>query len=273
MSVERRTDRKHAWPAWVGTTEDLRRSAETIQECFESQRRTQLARFDAETAALLADLPDDRTRYIEGRSRAVRRKVLEESGGFQCRLSMGNDEVVGNIEDVLSEIHPRTLSKLTFSGDLGVSEEVELRFEKAPLLGEAVELRVRSKDVDWARATFTRLCEQVAVGKPWWSWVHATGGLFALRLATTAVFLGALLLALWPERRMTFEEWANSLTCLFIICAIVAGLLTSGPLRRLMFPPFELTDRTARSTGTGVAIYLATLLIAIVTGIWVNLIT
>ncbi len=273
MSVERRTDRKHGWPAWVGTTEDLRRLAEICQACFESQRRAQLARFDAETAELIADRPDGIDRSVDQHRREIERDILEKRGGFQCRLSMGDDEVVGNIEDVLSEVHPRTLTELQFSGDLGYSEKVELRFRKIPLLGEAAELHVKSTDPDWARATFARLLEQVAIGKPWWAWVHSMRGLSALRLATTSIFLGAMVLALWPERRMTVAEWANSLSCLTVICAILAGLLTSGPLRRLMFPPFELTDQTTRSTGTGVAIYLATLFVAIVTGIWVNLVT
>jgi len=257
MTVRHKTSKSNAWPAWSGELEDLRRIGRLFESLIEQRRPDLWASHD--------DQADESPTLKEWR-----KQRFEEGWRAVAELQDADDQVEGGIEEVLAELDPRSLARLTLRassdetlvpGD-GIAPVLNARSESNP-----VRLSVNSSDQGWARQALSALSEEIAKGVPKWGRWRSASGRMTL---SVVVFLFVNFTGL-----MLFYSSAQGLVRAAACSAIgiIAGLIVhSTRVINWFLPPLEVTSQ-AGSTGARRLAGLGALLASVPIGILINLLT
>ncbi|MET8910387.1 hypothetical protein [Micromonospora sp. NPDC004551] len=193
------------------------------------------------------------------------------------------EEVYGRVDEVLAEMDRRSTVSVRFRADGSrppdrqygrtseyVSDGIHLRLggqgDSPFRTDRPVSLTVTSPSAGWARAAFARVSDEIEKGVPRWAVVRRPSAQFSLSLLYFAVpYITVMLIIKARQPIWIAGFWAGIIAWLI---SSVSG--TASRFHNWLFPPFEITQDGAESSGTRRILFLITLMLSVPIGILVN---
>jgi hypothetical protein len=238
--------------------EQVKRLGRLLDQLAQERAQLLIPAYDNARDKIVAQLPGEASFSRSGLDEAADMRV-------EAATTDGSDTATGPIDPVLAQVDRRSVQSVDFEVRIQFAyiekdERVKLTLSQA----EGVTLAGTSSDPGWIRQVLAQMSEEVDKGAPRWGWIHSRPGRVAFWLVVGLVAAVVFALSMAPHTKAA--TWLLASTAAFAVAAPAASI---APVRLWLFPRFEITGDGV-ATGTRRLVFLGSLLLSVMAGVFVN---